>query len=276
MLLPETLPLGLWVLGSTGSCSKQSLRSDLPSQYRLEAQSLGVGCKAVLHGVNTCGPILSSVVMLLRGSLHFAVDVPLANRDTRQVCGSADNSLVLLLCVYYPNARWAAGITLSGGSNNTIVAKVKAHWAADEFGLCDTCLAAVSIQDELNVRGLMADRFWLVRLPWLVLAAAAADFLYVYFFQFPSVIARDQPDVALVDHGPSQPLVGGGPRINGKFAAEAVVPRVVDKHGINICNLHEGSFMFECRCLLDDVKRLLRKVTLSLQWTCLCRECCPH
>jgi hypothetical protein len=100
MLLSATLPLGLWVLGSTGSCSKQSLRSDLPSQYWLEAQSLGVGCKAILHGAKFCGPILSSAVMLLHGPLHFAVDARLANRDTRQVCDSAGNSLVLLLCVY--------------------------------------------------------------------------------------------------------------------------------------------------------------------------------
>jgi hypothetical protein len=54
----------------------------------------------------------------------------------------------------------------------------------------------------------------------------------------------DQPNAALVDYGPSQALVKGGPRVNGKFAAEAVVPHIVDHHGIN--NLRGGSLMFEC------------------------------
>ncbi|KAJ6607154.1 hypothetical protein B0H10DRAFT_1956504 [Mycena sp. CBHHK59/15] len=158
--------------------------------------------------------------------------------STPSVHNTAENGLYpnaqwAVIIDYYSNARWAAGISLRDGSNNTVVAKVKAHWAADEFGVFGACFVAVSLQDQSNIGVLMADHFWL----------------------FSSVIAKDQPDAALVDHGPSQPLIGGGPRVNGKFAAEAVVPHVVDNHGIN--NLLEGSVMFECQYLLDDVKRLL-------------------
>ncbi|KAJ6611366.1 hypothetical protein B0H10DRAFT_1953140 [Mycena sp. CBHHK59/15] len=148
--------------------------------------------------------------------------------STPSVHNAAENGLYpnarwAVVIDYYPNARWAAGISLRDGSNNTVVAKVKAHWAADEFGVFGACFVAVSLQDESNI----------------------------------GVIAKDQPDAALVDHGPSQPLVGGGPRVNGKFAVEAVVPHVVNNHGIN--NFLEGSFTFECQCPLDDVKRLLGK-----------------
>ncbi|KAF7328558.1 hypothetical protein MVEN_02543500 [Mycena venus] len=84
-MLSTTLPLGLWLLGSTGSCSEQSLRGDLPSQIWLDLQSLGVGCKAGLHGKNICDPIHSSAVILaLCDSADAACIISAVSENMRQ------------------------------------------------------------------------------------------------------------------------------------------------------------------------------------------------